>query len=82
MPHYFFDVQDADGLFLDDVGMELPDMDTAIREARRALADMVRDAFKEQLGQAVHIRIRDGADGPVVLSVSLTTELPDTGTGS
>lgn len=74
MPHYFFDVQDTDGLFVDDVGMDLPDMETAIREARRALADMVRDVLKDQHGQAVRIRIRDGADGPVVLSVTLTTE--------
>jgi hypothetical protein len=77
MPQYFFDVQDGDGVFIDDVGMELPDMDTAIREARRALADMMRDALRDQSGQAVVIRIRDGADGPVVLSVSLRTELPD-----
>lgn len=80
MPHYFFDVQDTDGAFVDDVGMDLPDMDTAIREARRALADMVRDALKDQSGEAVLIRIRDGADGPVILTVTLTTELPS-GTG-
>lgn len=79
MPQYFFDVQDTDGLFVDDVGMDLPDMETAMREARRALADMVRDALKEQHGQAVLIRIRDGADGPVVLSVTMTTELPSHG---
>lgn len=77
MPKYFFDVQDGDGLFIDEVGIELPDMDTAIREARRALADMMRDALRDQSGQAVVIRIRDGADGPVILSVSLTTELPE-----
>ena len=76
MPKYFFDVQDGDGVFIDDAGMELPDMDTAIREARRALADMMRDALRDQSGQAVVIRIRDGAEGPVILSVSLTTELP------
>ena len=77
MPKYFFDVQDGDGVFIDDAGMELPDMDTAIREARRALADMMRDALRDQSGQAVVIRIRDGAEGPVILSVSLTTELPN-----
>jgi len=76
MPQYFFDVQDGDGVFVDEIGMELPDMDTAIREARRALADMVRDVLKEQSAQGLLIRIRDGADGPVVLSVTLTTELP------
>ena len=76
MPQYYFDVQDGEGVFVDEIGMELPDMDTAIREARRALADMVRDVLKEQSAQAVLIRIRDGADGPVVLSVTMTTELP------
>lgn len=76
MPQYFFDVQDAEGVFVDDVGMELPDMDTAIREAKRALADMVRDALRDASGNAVVIRIRDGADGPVVLSVTLVTQLP------
>lgn len=73
MPHYFFDVQDAEGVFVDEVGMELPDMDAAIREARRTLADMVRDALREQSSQAVLIRIRDGAYCPVVLSVTMTT---------
>lgn len=77
MPQYFFDVQDGDGMFIDDVGIELPDMATAVHEARRALADMVRDVLRDPSGQAVVIRIRDGADGPVVLSVSLTTELPN-----
>ena len=77
MPHYFFDVQDAEGVFVDEMGMELPDMDAAIREARRALADMVRDALREPSSQAVLIRIRDGADGPVVLSVTLTTVSED-----
>jgi cobalamin biosynthesis protein CbiD len=76
MPRYFFDIQDGEGVFVDDNGMELPDMETAIREARRALADMVRDVLREQSAQEVLIRIRDGADGPVVLSVTLTTEKP------
>jgi len=76
MPQYYFDVQDGDGVFVDDVGLELPDMDTAIREARLALAEMVRDVLREQSGAEVVIRIRDGADGPVTLAVTLTTESP------
>lgn len=82
MPLFFFDVQDGDGVFVDNVGMELPDMDAAIREARRALADMVRDALRDLSGDAVMIRIRDGADGPVILAVTLTTELPTTEAGA
>ncbi|QQR37633.1 hypothetical protein JI749_08530 [Devosia oryziradicis] len=79
MPHYFFDIHDGEGVFTDEVGMDLPDMDTAIREARRALADMVRDALRDQDGAKVLICIRDGADGPVMLSVSLTTDRPNGG---
>lgn len=76
MPRYYFDVQEDDGWSVDEVGIELPDMDSAIREARLAIADMMRDALREQSGEGILIRIRDGADGPVLISVTLTTELP------
>lgn len=76
MPRYFFDVQDGEGVFVDETGMDLPDMETAIREARRALADMMRDNLRDQAAQALLICIRDDADGQVVLTVSLTTEPP------
>jgi hypothetical protein len=76
MPKYFFDVQDDDGVFVDEVGLELPDMQAAIREARRALADMVRDSLREPIGDGLSIAIRDGADGPMVLTVTLTTASP------
>jgi len=79
MPRYFFDVQDGEGVFVDEVGLELSGMDAAIREARRALADMMRDVLRNQSAREVLIRIRDGAEGPVVLSVTLTTELPEQG---
>lgn len=76
MPRYYFDVQEADGWSVDEVGIELADMDSAIREARLAIADMMRDALREQSGEGIVIRIRDGADGPVLISVTMTTELP------
>ena len=77
MARYYFDIMDDEGVFLDDVGMELADMDTAIKEARRTLADMVRDALRSQSPDSVSISIRDGAEGPVVLSVTLKTEEPE-----
>lgn len=72
MPRYFFDVQDGEGAFVDETGIELPDMEAAIREARRALADMVRDTLREPMRDTLSIAIR-GAEGPVMLSVTLTT---------
>lgn len=77
MPRYYFDVHDEEGTFVDLIGVELPDMDSALREARRALADMMRDALREQSLAGVAIDIRDGADGPVTLTVTLTTFAPD-----
>ncbi len=77
MPRYYFDVTDESGVHNDDVGLELPDMDTAIMEARRALADMTRESLVERDPGYLSIRIRDGADGPVNLVVSLTTERPN-----
>lgn len=76
MATYFFDVHDGDGVFVDETGMELANMDDAIREARRALADMVRDALRDQAEQSLSIRIRDGAEGPVVISVTTATLSP------
>jgi hypothetical protein len=76
MPRYYFDVQKDDGWSVDEVGIELDDMDSAIHQARLAITDMMRDALREQSGEGILIRIRDGADGPVLISVTLTTELP------
>jgi hypothetical protein len=76
MPRYYFYMQDGDGSFVDEVGLDLPDMDAAIREARRGLADMVRDSLRETSRAALSIRIRDGADGPIVLSVTMSTVSP------
>ena len=81
MPRYYFDVTDDGGVHTDDVGLELPSMDAAILEARRALADMTRESLIEHNPANLRIRIRDGEDGPVNLVVSMTTERPDGATG-
>ena len=77
MPRYFFDIEDRDGSFPDEVGLELPDMDAAIFEARRALADMAKDMLVGDMDGSVQIHIRDGAEGPVRLSVEMLTERRD-----
>lgn len=74
MPRYYFDISDGSGVHEDDVGLELADMDAAIAEARRALIDMTRESLLSADTTNLHIRIRDGADGPVSLAVSVTTE--------
>lgn len=77
MPRYYFDVHDKQGEHRDEVGLEFPNMDKAIVEARRALADMTRETLLFDGDAGLSIRIRDGADGPVDLMVTMTTERPD-----
>lgn len=74
MPRYYFDVHDDSGAHRDDVGLELPDMDSAIAEARRALADMAREAIATGQPMPLQILIRDGDEGPVLLEVSTKQE--------
>ncbi len=76
MPVYYFDVRDSSGSHTDETGIELPDMDAAIAEGRRALVEMSRDA--DQLDQELQILIRDHGEGPVLLALSVTAQkLPD-----
>ena len=73
MPRFFFDIRDSDGLFRDDTGLELESMDVAVGMARRTLSDMVRDAFRDPETTELAVKIRDGSEGPVVLTVTLET---------
>jgi hypothetical protein len=77
MPRYYFDVHDAQGVHPDEVGLEFSDMDAAIAEARRALADMTRESIMADSETDLSIVIRDGKEGPVNLMVTMTTERPD-----
>ncbi|MER8608885.1 hypothetical protein NKI48_25560 [Mesorhizobium sp. M0644] len=43
MPRYFFDFADANDLYPDDQGTDLPDVEAARIEAAKALAAIVKD---------------------------------------
>lgn len=72
MSRYFFDVVDQNGRTRDTQGMELDSMDAAIIEARRALGGLVKDALSDGHELPIEIHIRDGDEGPVVLTVLMT----------
>ena len=74
MPLFYFDVRDAQGVHRDEIGVEFPDLPSAIMEGRRALADMGRDALAQGNAEDIEILIRDHGDGPVRLALSITTE--------
>lgn len=74
MHRYFFDIVDQNGLTSDTEGMEFPTMEEAVAEARRALGGLVKDALSVGQHLPIEIRIRDGDQGPVFLTVNMTTE--------
>jgi hypothetical protein len=74
MPLYFFDVRDTQGTRRDDTGLDFPDLDAAIADARQALADMTHEALLRKEDPQIEIAIRDHGDGPVRLVLSITTE--------
>lgn len=76
MPRYYFDVFSDNTLTRDEIGLDLPDMNAAVAEARLALADMSREAIASAKLDELRILIRDGDDGPVLLTVTISTEWP------
>lgn len=59
MPRYYFDLQDNNGLVIDDEGAEL-DLDAVQKEAAFTMADAVRDKLRgpTYAGEIV-VRVRD-----------------------
>lgn len=74
MPIYYFDIDDDEGLHRDEIGVELADMDAAIREARRTLTEMAGEAASDR---EIEIHIRDHGEGPVTVSISTSTRRPE-----
>ena len=64
MPRYFIDSSDGERDERDDVGLDLPDDETARRTALDALPDMAREVLPngDQRTFAVHVRTADGSD--------------------
>lgn len=72
MPRYFFDIDEGEGPVRDDTGLELPDLDHAIHEARRALLDMSREQVGNHPIRPLHITIRPAGDAPVQLVLRMS----------
>jgi hypothetical protein len=79
MPRYYFDVWEADGLTLDDEGIELRGIEAVQNAAVRSLADMAREAVNSRstVGNDMAIEVRD-ADGPILqVKFTLAIERPN-----
>lgn len=71
MSHYFFDTRDGDRFVKDDVGIELPDLDSAKREATLSLAELARDVVAGDDRRILTVQVREGEDP--VLEVRMTS---------
>jgi hypothetical protein len=69
LPYFFFDYFDGQRLDEDDLGVELPDVETAHREAIQAAIEIWADALREPRNPSRdYFRIRDN-NGNVLLEL-------------
>ena len=63
MPLYYFHIRSSAGLIRDPEGIELPDLDAALAEAKRSARELLADLLKEDAvldGQTFEISDADG----------------------
>ena len=73
MAKYFFDVQDNDSFYPDDVGVELPSIETVKAQASRTMGEIAKDVLPGSEVRTLAIEVRDDL-GPV-LRVALRFEI-------
>jgi hypothetical protein len=76
MPRYFFDVRNDGTDLRDEGGVDVENLQMAVREAARTLADMADEMATGKIGQEAAIQIRD-EDDRVVAEVRLNIEMRD-----
>ena len=69
MTRYFFDILADDEIVPDEEGMNLPDLQAAVREATDSLADLARYPVRSEDFQRLAISVRT-LDGPVFKAAS------------
>ena len=65
MVRYFFDVRDNDSFYPDDVGVELPSIDTVKAQASRTMGEIARDVLPGSEVRTLAIEVRDDR-GPIL----------------
>jgi len=74
MPKFFFDIRDQHGSEYDEVGLDLPDLDAARTQARRALGEMMLDGIANSGKVAICVEIRDSAGAEIVEVVAASDD--------
>ena len=74
MPHYYFDVTDDEGSFVDETGIDFATLEAAKAEASCALAEMARDRLPGPDRLLFIVAVRDEGKEPL-FEVRLTIEV-------
>jgi hypothetical protein len=72
MPLFFFDTRDGDSLIRDDIGEELPDLETVKRVAAKSLAELAEDVLPGSIKRVLKVEVRD--DRQAILEACLAFE--------
>ena len=72
MPLYFFDTRDEDAFVEDDVGLELPNLESAKIQASVSLAELARDVLPGKQRRTLVVEVRD--EGQPVHKATMTFE--------
>ena len=59
MPLYFFDTRYEDAFIEDDVGLELPNLESAMTQASLSLAELARDVLPGSERRTLIVEVRD-----------------------
>lgn len=59
VPHYFFDTRDGDEFIRDDIGLDLPDLQSAKAQAALSLAELARDVLPGAERRTLIVDVRD-----------------------
>lgn len=74
MPHFYFDLLEDGAVVPDDTGLVLENLEQAKLEARKALADLVREEIRDgntiRRPGEVSVQIRYHDEGPVVMTIA------------
>ncbi len=63
---YYFDHRDGGFFLSDDEGLELDGIESARREATKAIADAARDALPNSIRREISVEVRDETNRPVL----------------
>jgi hypothetical protein len=77
MPRYYLHIRTADGMLLDEEGIDLPDLNAARELALASARDLLGDAIKAGKGVVAESIVVADADGHELVIVPLEHALPD-----